>query len=52
VALKGSSAQDEVDASAIALASAGLVNVHVQQVEADYLEQPTTVITAVRGAAE
>jgi 16S rRNA (guanine527-N7)-methyltransferase len=52
VALKGSSAQEEVDASATALASAGLVNVHVQQVEADYLEQPTTVITAVRGAAE
>ena len=52
VALKGSSAQEEVVAGAAAAAVAGLVDVTVQQREADYLEQPTTVITAVRRAAE
>ncbi|MEI6363326.1 MAG: 16S rRNA (guanine(527)-N(7))-methyltransferase RsmG [Actinomycetes bacterium] len=52
LALKGSSAQEEVDAAASALAAAGLLTVSVEQVAADYLEQPTTIINAVRRAAE
>jgi 16S rRNA (guanine527-N7)-methyltransferase len=52
IALKGSSAQEEVDAAAGLLAAAGLVDVTVEQVEADYLEQPTTIINAVRRAAQ
>jgi len=52
VALKGSSAQEEVDAATGALTRAGLSDVRVRQLAADYLDQPTTVITAVRRAAQ
>lgn len=52
VALKGSSAQEEVTAAAPAAAAAGLVDVRVRELGAAYLEQPTTVITAIRRAAE
>ena len=52
VALKGSSAQEEVAAATGALTRAGLSDVLVRQLAADYLDQPTTVITAVRRAAQ
>jgi 16S rRNA (guanine527-N7)-methyltransferase len=52
VALKGSSAQEEVDAAADALRGAGLVQARVEQVSADYLEQPTTIITATLRTAQ
>jgi len=52
VALKGSSAQEEVAAATGALTRAGLSDVRVRQLAADYLDQPTTVITAVRRAAQ
>lgn len=52
VALKGSSAQEEVTAAASALQAAGLRDARVELVAADYLEQPTTIIHAIRGAAE
>jgi 16S rRNA (guanine527-N7)-methyltransferase len=52
VALKGSSAQDEVVAAGAAAAQARLVDLHVQFAEASYLEQSTTVITGIRRAAE
>jgi hypothetical protein len=52
VALKGSSAPDEVAQSQSAAAVLGVRQLAVAYADADYLEQPTTVITGIRRAAE
>jgi 16S rRNA (guanine527-N7)-methyltransferase len=52
VALKGSSAPDEVAQSQQAAALIGVRDLVVAYADAEYLEQPTTVITAIRRAAE
>lgn len=52
VALKGSSAQQELQDASEAVAASGLVDVTIREVGATYLEQPTTVITGRRGAAQ
>jgi 16S rRNA (guanine527-N7)-methyltransferase len=52
IALKGESAEAEVSEAADAIAQWRLEDVRVQQVGADQLETPTTVITGVRGAAD
>ena len=52
IALKGESAEAEVSEAADAIAHWRLEDVRVQQVGADQLETPTTVITGVRGAAD
>jgi 16S rRNA (guanine527-N7)-methyltransferase len=52
VALKGSSAPDEVAQSQASAALIGVRGLAVAYADAEYVEQPTTVITAIRGAAE
>lgn len=52
VALKGSSAAEEAKESGGIAAAAGLTDLTVTELAADYLDQPTTVITARRGAAQ
>ena len=52
VALKGSSASTEVDSAADVARSLGVDEVTVDSLSAPYLEQPTTVITARRCAAQ
>jgi 16S rRNA (guanine527-N7)-methyltransferase len=52
VALKGSSAADELAAATQAAKSAGLTNLMVRQLSAPYLDVPTTVITGERSTAQ
>jgi 16S rRNA (guanine527-N7)-methyltransferase len=52
VALKGSSAADEVANARAVAADLGVRDLAVIEVSGDDLEQPTTVITGRRGAAE
>jgi len=52
LALKGSNAAEEVDAATDAAATAGLADLRVEQLDADYLDVPTTVIIGHRRAAE
>lgn len=52
VALKGSSAADEIAAADQSAQAAGLVNLTVRQLSADYLDVPTTVITGERRTAQ
>lgn len=52
LALKGSSAAEEVGAATDAAATAGLADLRVEQLDADYLDVPTTVIIGHRRAAE
>ena len=52
LALKGSNAAEEVGAATEAAATAGLADLRVEQLDADYLDVPTTVIIGHRRAAE
>ncbi len=52
VALKGSSAADEVRNSADDLTQVGLVDVAVQQVGGGVVDPPTTVVVGIRGTAQ
>ncbi|NQW72606.1 MAG: 16S rRNA (guanine(527)-N(7))-methyltransferase RsmG [Actinobacteria bacterium] len=52
VALKGSGAQDEVDAAQGVAAALNVVDLEVQQCGAGVVEPVTTVVTGVRGTAQ
>ena len=52
VALKGSSAQEEIDGAAAAAAATGMTGLHVREVGAGIVDPPTTLVVGVRRAAQ
>jgi 16S rRNA (guanine527-N7)-methyltransferase len=52
VALKGSSAREELDAAREQATAAGLTDLSVVEVGADWVDPPTTVITGIRRTAQ
>lgn len=52
VALKGSSAQEEIDGAAAAAAATGMTGLQVREVGAGIVDPPTTLVVGIRSAAQ